>query len=437
MFEGGMAGASATALAADRRSSAQRLLSEAARLEAMAADERRIAAELATLPASYSILHDLLVPGRDLSFDHVVVGPGGAFLVVSHRHEGSLTMQDEALWAGDEPLAPVLRDTRADAELLAEALGTPVRAVVALFGPEPDAEVLDGVLPLDDATVCTAARVARAISRGSHTLLASRALAEVSERALPLLTSPATVHRGPDAAAAPEPMGVAEPAASTAPSTVQATAPAAVRNAEPVAAPAAAALPALQADRSELPSVHESDPSGRTRDSRSQRGSARSGVAAAALTVLCLVAFAAGSLIRVLSTSTPSGAAGLDGLTGRPETTQLWVDHAPVTGPVSRGEAVPMPEIDLRAVCPVAGGGWQVAPQWSKTQGVASFEVEAQGFDGTWTRVATVPTTDAQDVALLRLAPAAVANLRITAVAADGRRSQSADVQVVTPSETC
>jgi len=413
MFEGGMAGASATALAADRRSSAERLLSEAARLEAMAADERRIAAELATLPASYTILHDLLVPGREASFDHVVVGPGGAFLVASHRHDGELELRDEVLWVGGEPLGPVLRDTRVDAELLAEALGTPVRAVVALFGPEPAADVLDGVQPFDDATVCTATRVARAISRGSHTLLASRALAEVSERALPLLTSPSTVDRVPEApSVAPVPVAV--------PVTV-------------VAAP----MPLLQADQQELPPPPVVEPAGRARDSRGRRGSARSGMAVAALSVLCLVAFAAGSLIRVLSSSTPSGAAGLDSVSARTAAGQVWVDHATDGAAALRGEPVPMPEIDLRAVCPVPGGGWQVAPEWSHAEGVASFEVEAQGFDGTWTRVATVPTTEPHDVALLRLAPDAVANLRITAVAADGRRSESADVQVVTPSDAC
>lgn len=418
MFEGGMAGASATALAADRRSSAQRLLSEAARLEAMAADERRIAAELATLPASYSILHDLLVPGREAPFGHVVVGPGGAFLVVSHRHDRELELIDEALWVAGEPLAPVLRDTRSDAELLAEALGTPVRAVVALFGPEPAAEVLDGVQAFDDATVCTAARVARAVSRGSHTLLASRALAEVSDRALPLLTTPSRVHRVPEA-----PIASAAPAAAASMADVLAT--------------ETASVPALQADQQELPLPPVMAAASRKRDSGGRRGSARSGMAVAALSVLCLVAFAAGSLIRVLSSSTPSGAAGLDSVAAGTASTQLWVDHASDAASAVRGDAVPMPEIDLRAVCPVQGGGWQVAPEWSHAEGVASFEVEAQGFDGTWTRVATVPTTDAQDVALLRLAPDAVANLRITAVAADGRRSQSADVQVVTPSDAC
>lgn len=415
MFEGGMAGASATALAADRRSSAQRLLSEAARLEEMAADERRVAAELASLPASYSILHDLLVPGREASFDHVVVGPGGAFLVVSHRHDSELALRDEQLWAGDEALAPVFRDIRDDADLLAEALGTPVRPVVALFGPEPDAEVLDGVLALEDVTLCTSSRVARAISRGSHTLLASRALAEVSERALPLLTSPSTVDRNPESAVAQS------------------------DSRPPSVGPAMIVVPpppVVQAESQELPLPPDPAPAGRVRDTRSDRGQARSGFAAAALTVLCLVAFAAGSLIRVLSTSSPTGAEGLDNIARASATTHLWVDHGTPRA-AARGEAVPMPEIDLRAVCPVPGGGWQVAPEWTQAAGVASFEVEAQGFDGTWTRVATVPTSQAQGAALLRLAPGSVANLRITAVAADGRRSQPADVQLVTPAETC
>jgi hypothetical protein len=197
-------------------------------------------------------------------------------------------------------------------------------------------------------------------------------------------------------------------------------------------------VPTVQAEELELPLPADVIPIGRARDARSGRAPMRSGFAAAALTALCLVAFAGGSLIRVLSSSTPSGAAGLDGITAHTATTLLWADTADTAASIAaRGDAVPMPEIDLKPVCPVAGGGWQVAPEWSQTQGIASFEVEAQGFDGTWTRVATVPTSDTQHVALLRLASDSVANLRVTAVAADGRRSQSADVQVVTPVEPC
>jgi hypothetical protein len=54
MIEGGTPGGSAQSQAAERRANAERLLSEATRLDATAADERSMAAHLAELPSSYT-----------------------------------------------------------------------------------------------------------------------------------------------------------------------------------------------------------------------------------------------------------------------------------------------------------------------------------------------------------------------------------------------
>jgi hypothetical protein len=401
MFEGGMAGASATALAADRRTSAQRLLSEAARLEEVAADERRVATQLAKLPASYSILHDLLVPGADAGFDHVVLGPGGVFLVVSHRHDDVIDFGPEANRLSDDPLMVAIRHLAADAQLLADALGTPVAPVLALVGPESDAEM---PLKVEGVTLVPIDRVDRAVSRGSHTLLASKAIAEVSERALPLLTTPSTVERTADAAEAasvdvdPEPL-----------------------RDEAVAIDATAA-PTL-ADVVELPVRPSADARRRWR--------MPTVLAGAAVAAIGLITFSAGSLVSTLGSSTTSRAAGIDAAIVHPA-------GALSAGSMASAGEVAAPRFRFTPVCPVPGTGWQLQPRrLDAGSGAAFYEVEARGLDGVWARVATIPAESLGSTMVLRLGAGAVVDLRVTAIAADGRRSAAATVQATTPSDPC
>ena len=63
MIEGGSPGGSAQTQAANRRAHGRRLLAEATGLDTVAADERSMASWLAELPAAYTILHDLTLPG--------------------------------------------------------------------------------------------------------------------------------------------------------------------------------------------------------------------------------------------------------------------------------------------------------------------------------------------------------------------------------------
>lgn len=396
MFEGGMAGASATALAADRRTSAQRLLTEAARLEEVAADERRVATQLSKLPASYSILHDLLVPGAEASFGHVVLGPGGVFLVVSHRHLEPIEFGPDVVRADDDPFMSAVRGVFADAQVLAEALGTPVAPVVALVGPETDLEM---PVKVEGVTLAPIDRVARAVSRGSHTLLASRAIAEVSGRALPLLTTPSTVER------------TSEPEMS-----------------------AESELPDPQPEH---PSVIEDVP---VHDSvaevlemaphgaadRRRRWHMPTMLASAAVAAIGLIVFAAGSLVSTLGSSTTSRAAGID--------IQVLVPAPSGAG----ASAVAAPRFRFTPECVSAGTGWQLRPERvDNGQGAAFYEVEARGVDGAWTRVATLASEAIGSARVLRLASGAEVDLRVTAIAADGRRSAAAAVVVTTPRSDC
>jgi len=192
VIEGGVAGSNALQLASQRRSTAERLATEAAWLERVAADLRLMAGQLDNLPPAYAVLHDLTLPGSKGTVDHMVVGPGGAFLVVTRRYADAISFRDGHLWAGQHQLHGDLDTARVEATLMTQLLGSPVVPVLAFLDavlPAAAPQAIDGVL------VCSGATVTRVITRASHTLLTSPQVADVVERALPLLHSPGTVVR--------------------------------------------------------------------------------------------------------------------------------------------------------------------------------------------------------------------------------------------------
>ncbi|MDO9176248.1 MAG: nuclease-related domain-containing protein, partial [Actinomycetota bacterium] len=117
MIEGGVAGGSALSQAAQRRATAERLVLEAQWLEALATDERAVAGQLAQLPPAYALLHDLKLPGSKGNIDHLVIGPGGAFVVVTRRCQEAITFRGGQLWSGDLSLRDLLDAARVESQL--------------------------------------------------------------------------------------------------------------------------------------------------------------------------------------------------------------------------------------------------------------------------------------------------------------------------------
>lgn len=149
MAEGGSARARAEELwaraAAERgreeeaRLRAEQLEAQAGAWAAGADGERRAAAALRELPDGWVVLHDrLLRPGTSLTnLDHVVVGPGGVFLVDAKNWAGGLSVHDDNLWqhAGRSSAKGAELDKLAGfAGELEKALGVPVVPLVALAG---------------------------------------------------------------------------------------------------------------------------------------------------------------------------------------------------------------------------------------------------------------------------------------------------------------
>jgi hypothetical protein len=94
-----MAGESAREIARRRREKAERLTRVADAYEKGADGERQTADALAMLPAAgWFVLHDVRWPGkRFANIDHVVIGPGGVFVIDSKAWSGRVEVRDGVL----------------------------------------------------------------------------------------------------------------------------------------------------------------------------------------------------------------------------------------------------------------------------------------------------------------------------------------------------
>jgi Nuclease-related domain len=99
-----------------------------------AAGERRTARLLDPLERhGWAVLHDLAVPGSRANIDHLVIGPGGVFVIDSKQYRGRLELDRSGrLWHGRYPLAPILRAVSFEADQAARVLPDPGVAVVPI-----------------------------------------------------------------------------------------------------------------------------------------------------------------------------------------------------------------------------------------------------------------------------------------------------------------
>ncbi len=105
-----------------------------------AAGEQRTARLLSPLERQgWVVLHDLAVPGSRANLDHLVIGPGGVFVVDSKRYRGRLRLDSSGrLWHGRYPLTPTLRAVEFEADRAAQVLADPqvVVPIVAVHGAQ-------------------------------------------------------------------------------------------------------------------------------------------------------------------------------------------------------------------------------------------------------------------------------------------------------------
>jgi hypothetical protein len=104
------------------------------------AGEQRTARLLGPLERQgWVVLHDLAVPGSAANIDHLVIGPGGVFVIDSKQYRGRLHFDPSGrLWHGRYPLTAVLRAVSFEADRAAQVLADPhvVVPIVAVHGAQ-------------------------------------------------------------------------------------------------------------------------------------------------------------------------------------------------------------------------------------------------------------------------------------------------------------
>lgn len=141
----------------------------AAAWAAGAEGERRVAAALSTLREAWTVLHDrLLRPGQsEANLDHVVIGPGGVFLVDAKNRGGRVVEWDGGLFQhltrdGEShtvSLAGELKKVHGMSAYMAVEVGGPVTPVLCLAGAQEaafgDPRMLRGIWVVPVSTLVT------------------------------------------------------------------------------------------------------------------------------------------------------------------------------------------------------------------------------------------------------------------------------------------
>lgn len=155
-----MAAESAWEQARRRRENAARNLRAAERWERGAQGEEATAAALRALPQDeWTVFHDVTWPGRKLAnIDHVVVGPGGVFVIDSKNWTGRIEVRDGVLRQNGysrEPAVASAAEAGIAVSLLAPYLEARLAVPVLCFAHE---EPIAGWVR--DVMICSTANVA-------------------------------------------------------------------------------------------------------------------------------------------------------------------------------------------------------------------------------------------------------------------------------------
>jgi hypothetical protein len=148
-----------------------------------AAGERRTARLLCPLDRQgWAVLHDLALPGSRANIDHLVIGPGGVFVIDSKQYRGRLQLDGcGRLWHGRYPLAPTLRAVDYEADQAAQVLTDPdvvVVPIVAIHGAQvPWGKVITNGVPV------VAARRLPSMLRGLPAVLGPERVAALADQA--------------------------------------------------------------------------------------------------------------------------------------------------------------------------------------------------------------------------------------------------------------
>jgi hypothetical protein len=122
--------------------------------------ERRTARLLDPLERhGWAVLHDLAVPGSRANIDHLVIGPGGVFVIDSKHYRGRLQLDGSGrLWHGRYPLAPALHAVSFEADQAAQVLTDSDVVVVPIMAVH-GTQISQGKVVMDGVPVVAARRL--------------------------------------------------------------------------------------------------------------------------------------------------------------------------------------------------------------------------------------------------------------------------------------
>ena len=148
-----------------------------------AAGERRTARLLDQLERhGWAVLHDLAIPSSRANLDHLVIGPGGVFVIDSNQYRGRLQLDPTGrLWHGRSPLAPTLQAVSFEADQAAQVLPDPGVAVVPIVAVH-GAQVPWGKVVTDGVPVLPARRLP-SLLRGLPAVLGPERVAWLADQA--------------------------------------------------------------------------------------------------------------------------------------------------------------------------------------------------------------------------------------------------------------
>jgi hypothetical protein len=143
--------------------------------------EERVAQSLSRLPKSWYVFHDLNIGSRGANLDHLVIGPGGVFVLNTKNLTGNLWVAQRAILHNGQR-TDFLRAAKREALIAGERLGRAVGPVSALPVLVIFADKIKIKAPPDGVSVVEGATVRRWLER-QRSVLAPDQTREIAKAA--------------------------------------------------------------------------------------------------------------------------------------------------------------------------------------------------------------------------------------------------------------
>ena len=427
-------GASAQEKADRLRLRSDKLARQATAWETGAEREPLVRRKLSDLPAGYTVLHDLVLPGENVRLDHLVVSPGGLYLVDAKKYSGRLMYSKKMLWHGRFPIVDKLETLKWEAEALSDVLGHDVVPVMCF---------VDAVLPQPVATIGSViacrTSVLHTIVRSTHATMSANEVARILETAQRLSTPRRTASDTLDPLAALvrdtdqalsngetdgeingeingdgwesfDRLLAGDAGADTG---ADMGADAGGDSGEPAAAGmfgGTSSVPAI----STIPPIGPDSYGRPEREPRERRWPRRLLFVSAAIVGVAVAA----AIVWSVSRKSERGALEAE---KNPPTTTAAATTVPDTVEVTTTTVLDLTAAGFSVYCPSPGAGWSLRPVWpGDVDNLAWYDFAFQDYDGTWKQFALMTSPDTTSYVPTAIPPANARTVRIRQVFVDG-----------------